>query len=296
MPKEQHFLLWSAVAFENLLAQASALLLRLSELGIRVNPSSRFHRYCGAIDDLRSAAHNESVRMNAVDLRLLHEATYEVQQMDFILEQLSCPPLLAGWEKRIQTAVSGTALPQDERTDSSARNAQFELLIAALCKQGGHSIVLDEPDVVVDAGQLSFGIAAKRIRSVRQLRKRIRDARDQIRKSSHEGIICLDLTGIHNPAHAFLMTDSSRAAANTAQVTADRYAKGIQNRLQGLLGERLVFGLMIHVSCLFFMYTTFQFGSATRWSVTNLCKLSDPRCAALEQFVTAIGKGIAQSI
>lgn len=296
MPKEQNLQVWSALAFEDLLRQASALLRRLDKLGFRVNPSSRFHKYRNAIKDLRSAARNEIIRTNPVDLELVHQATYEVQQMTYILEELTSPPFSPGWQKKVQMAVSGTALPQDKRTYTPARNAQFELLVATLCKQAGYSIALDEPDVLVDASGLTFGIAAKRIRSVRQLGKRIRGARDQIRQSSRDGIICLDLTGIHNPTNACLITEDPRAAANTAQVTADRYARGIQKNPQGLLDEELVFGLMIHVSCLFFLSRTFQFGNAVRWSATNLCKLSDPRCAVLKELVGTIGRGIASSI
>jgi hypothetical protein len=82
-----------------------------------------------------------------------------------------------------------------EGRDSHARDIQFELAMAAQFRLGGVGVHAGEPDLLIDYGTELVGIAAKRIRSLRDdtLDQRLDSAIDQINRSGHRGFIALNV-------------------------------------------------------------------------------------------------------
>ena len=94
---------------------------------------------------------------------------------------------------RMQRMMGGAILP--DVTDTQARDAQFEMFVAAALRLGGADVRSAEPDLTFLLGPERVGIAAKRVSSLseRQLSKHIRKAADQIHRSGRRGFVALNL-------------------------------------------------------------------------------------------------------
>lgn len=95
--------------------------------------------------------------------------------------------------------MNDSVLPQQDRENSPGRDAQFELYLAAICQNAGLLPVdYEEPDVTCTVEGTKFGIAAKRLKRLSQIKNRIRKAADQIKNANLPGIIALDLSFARN--------------------------------------------------------------------------------------------------
>ena len=123
-----------------------------------------------------------------------------------IVEQLASDPSTPGLLKVLTAAMSGGRTLADEQNQSSARDFQFEALVAALFRRADYDVRLAEPDVVVMTELGPIGVAAKRPRSEGNLRRLFEDADDQIRRSGHDGLVAVDISylllsnNLHIPA------------------------------------------------------------------------------------------------
>jgi len=93
---------------------------------------------------------------------------------------------------KIETMLSGAGT-DDEDQNPLARNTQFELYVGAMLIMGNVPTWLAEPDLRADYLGLEIGIAAKRVQSAKQLKKRMKDAVGQIRDSGLPGVVALNL-------------------------------------------------------------------------------------------------------
>ena len=102
-------------------------------------------------------------------------------------------PTDAEFQHLVKKVLKDSLLPHEDRSKSKGRDAQFELFVAAICQNAGMlPVSREEPDVICNVGDIKFCIAAKRIKNVTSLEKRIRKAADQIKKAGFPGIIALD--------------------------------------------------------------------------------------------------------
>jgi len=200
--------------------------------------------------------------------------------------------LTPNWKAGVQALLSGSNLPESEKSKTQARDRQFEFYIAALCKRSGLVVQLAEPDIILKHPVMEFCIAAKRIKSPNKLRRRIREAVRQIALVAVDGIICLDLTPAYNPSNAFLIVERPQQATNETQRIADSFIRQNIEKIQGLVDDRKVFGIMVFINGLFYVPTRPQLGSAARWSATNLCDASDQRYSFFRSFVTDFAKAV----
>jgi hypothetical protein len=118
-----------------------------------------------------------------------------------IVEQL-IPDLRAS---DLKDLVSGTLDPAIDRADSRARDREFELFVAAVCRRSGLEVQLAEPDVLYSSPHGTRSIAAKRLSSRRTVRANVSKAAQQIAASGHPGIICLDVTRLIEPHYEYVM-------------------------------------------------------------------------------------------
>lgn len=90
--------------------------------------------------------------------------------------------------------LGGPDIPGDESDNTSRpRNTQFELFFGAWLVSGGVDVAFGEPDLIAHAMDQQLGIAAKRVRSRRQITRRFREAADQIRKRTGTGVVAVNV-------------------------------------------------------------------------------------------------------
>ena len=119
------------------------------------------------------------------------EGNRDTAELAFICDTLAerFPLELKKWLRLI---LGGTRLPSQD-SDTRSRDKQFELYVASLFAHSGFSISLDEPDVTFEHRAGWFGIAAKRISSLEQIEKRVRQARSQLARNELQGYVALSL-------------------------------------------------------------------------------------------------------
>lgn len=95
--------------------------------------------------------------------------------------------------KKLETCLYGGDV--DDGRDAEPRNTQFELNVAALLRLGGAGVTQGEPDLRADVTGRIVGLAAKRVRSLRDdtLDDRVEEAADQITRSGLTGYIALSV-------------------------------------------------------------------------------------------------------
>jgi hypothetical protein len=110
---------------------------------------------------------------------------------------------------KISRALCGPISPLDEQPrNSEARNAMFELSLAADWKNGGADVKLGEPDIHVRFGDKSFLVECKRPFYTHSVRANIRTAAQQLEAilatSGHEdsfGVIAVSLNRVFSPGN-----------------------------------------------------------------------------------------------
>ncbi|MES2178020.1 MAG: hypothetical protein V4550_09165 [Gemmatimonadota bacterium] len=133
-----------------------------------------------------------------------------------------------------------------EDANSTPRDMQFELLIAALMTLGGISGVrMGEPDIQFKLGKRTVGVAAKRLRSPRKLVARVGDAFRQLERHGLQGMIALNLDSAAEVAFA---KDGEAAAHPAVTGLVAQAAKRIdqmdpQGRVIGIVGFATVFAM-----------------------------------------------------
>lgn len=126
-------------------------------------------------------------------VRQTHSCLAELQLLAPVLHMLRKDASV--WWPTFKRAYSGPLSFDDETVESTdARNAQFELYVAALLSIGGFRIRLEEPDIVTSWRRVEFGVACKRVQTENGFDKAMKSARRQIERSGRPGIIAVDLT------------------------------------------------------------------------------------------------------
>ena len=175
---------------------ATSVIDQVRALGLNPHPSSRLMR-------MRRALNRGPVPFEHPDFPAALEAERDMQHLGFIFNQVNAHRDSPRFQKLAKDLLSDSVLPQDNREQSPGRDAQFELYLAAICQNAGLLPVdYAEPDVTCVVEGATFGIAAKRIKSLAQVKHHIRKAANQIGKSQIPGVIALDLSLAWNRSNA----------------------------------------------------------------------------------------------
>lgn len=175
--------------------QAAAYVVeQVRELGLNPNPSSRLMK-------MHKVLNREHVPFDDPDFFIALEATRDIQHLRFVFDKAHAHCNDPKFRKVVERLLNDSVLPQQDPEKSPGRDAQFELYLAAICQNAGLLPVdYEEPDVTCTVEDTKFGIAAKRLKSrnPRQVKKHIREAADQIKKTNLPGIIAIDLSFARN--------------------------------------------------------------------------------------------------
>ena len=175
--------------------QAEYVAERLTDFGVRINPSSRIGRI------LRILRRPEIIEPDNPDYAVALESIRDMYQLRLIVDTMDAHRESPEFELAASLLRKDSALPQDERKDTPGRNHQFQLYVAAVCTNASLPTRHHEPDVTCVVGGTLFGIAAKRLRSIGALEENVKDAADQVRRACIPGIVAFDLTLAQNPTN-----------------------------------------------------------------------------------------------
>lgn len=166
---------------------------RLQGLGVALPAGARFAK-ANALIRKANAGKVVLVENDECTLHQLTEAHWTIFEYYIIARAIRSPEHALSREllKKLEAMVSG-AETEDEDRNPLARNTQFELYTAATLTMGGVQTQLAEPDLHVDYLGMTVGIAAKRVRSAKQLLRRAKDAVEQIKSSGLPGIVALNV-------------------------------------------------------------------------------------------------------
>lgn len=216
------------------------------EEGWGLNSSTQFQRNADLVSQffseldpdlfLRSRLPKQISFFNDLDTRLRTPPRKSYHSLEFARQALICSDFrrLAlivtaarkfGIDSDIFDVVRGHNF-EDSDKNHYARNKQFELYVRAIMRLAGfQSDCIDPPDIVTHVDKMRFGLACKRVRSHKQLRKRISDAADQLSRTKMQGFAVLDIRRlVHDPEAITLIEPKFGAHSKYVRQVSDNIA------------------------------------------------------------------------
>jgi hypothetical protein len=164
-------------------------LRRLAEWGIEVPRNCRLIRSIGRLEE----HHDNQRSFRKLDERtrqILGESARTVYEL-YIATHCGQPKPDDVGLRKFSEGICGADLP-DQEEGHAARDIQFELYLWGLMHASGERCRFAEPDLIRSYGDAEVGIAAKRIWSLNQARKRLSEAAEQIGRSGLPGFIAIN--------------------------------------------------------------------------------------------------------
>jgi hypothetical protein len=123
-----------------------------------------------------------------------------LQLLEFAFDHLPLTTTDRSVRCLINNVVKDSLRPQDDCRKSAGRDAAFELFVGAVAAAAKLDPVLfEEPDLSCELKGQKYAIAAKRIKSVKSLLKRVSDGCEQIQRAGSYGFVALDTCLAFNP-------------------------------------------------------------------------------------------------
>jgi hypothetical protein len=215
----------------------------LSALGLKPNPGSRLMRMLRVLEDTSG-----TILPDHPDFETALEADRDMQLLQYVFEQDHAKSRHVGLVRLLRKLVDDSVLPQDDREISRGRDTQFELFVAAICQAAGF-IPVDylEPDVTCNVQGVQIGIAAKRIKSEVQVKKRIKKAAEQIQASGHVGIIALDTSlGLNPNNNRITRPIPDEVFVPLYREAINQFLHRYNEQIRGWVRGRGVLGIIVH--------------------------------------------------
>jgi hypothetical protein len=268
------------------LSGLTASLSSLREVGIRINPSSRFVHYR---DLLQHAADGRAV--NSAERSQAHLDCSQLMQI--VARLANQQP--AGILPKLQLMMSDPFVPDTSDTTSAGRDAQFELFLASQFAAGGLSVSFDEPDLVLKGRDLLLGVAAKRIKSLAQLDRRLREGRDQLlarRGSVSHGYVAIDVTFAANPDRTVVISNDlptgEPAAAELTAVVRDQVEQEVRRWPKPQHANGLVCGVLLFAAVTHYVPSEETVVSSASFRCLGIGRIFRPLRARIQ---SAVGQG-----
>ena len=160
-------------------------------------------------------------------------------------------------KEKLSRALCGPISPLEERPrNSEARNAMFELVLAANWKNAGVIVQLGEPDIRIVLGATNFLVECKRPFSAKGVRRNIEDAGGQLRKAINEpprassyGLVAISLSRVFNPGNVMCRAPENMGgvAVQDALIKMIQEHKHERKRDTGKFHERIA-AVMFHLA------------------------------------------------
>ena len=212
-------------------------------------------------------------------LEYLHRAILDVSELSVVADQFATDTPVKGFRYAASRAMKGGKLLGDEKNHSSARDFQFELFIGAIFKRGGYDVYFDEPDVVIQGSFGEIVIAAKRSRSMNNLKRLFEDADDQIARSSKLGLIAIDISFLIMPNDLHLPASANAVGLLNAAV--DAFAQDTRKNAARLVRSPRTIGYISYGSMLVVDYERPQLVVPRGCTFGRFIAGDDPRMSIL---------------
>ncbi len=234
----------STLGFSETLAVVESVKACAKSLGIRLHPASRISRFEQQMNRFGSIKISE-ISQTDFDWNTFTEGNRDLTEIAFICDKLrGLFPETIG--EALKPLFDGSSLPSSD-SKTFARDKQFELYVAALFAHSGFNISLDEPDLRFEHDRIWYGIAAKRVTSASQIRKRVREAISQLERSRLRGLVALSvdrLLGIDIPR---VVASSEKALDDAGATLVTKVLKEHGPAIAQLLLRPSAVGLIINL-------------------------------------------------
>lgn len=224
--------------------RAEAVIGHLEGMGIRVPAASRLQSYASRLR-LFADSPGRGDPKNPEDLELLFQASLEVTELWMILDQFASSAQESAVAEKLKVIVKDPLLPSGGGDTTRGRDTQFEMYIASIFKSGGLDVTLGEPDVLLDLNGFRVGLAAKRLKSIKKLKARVRSASGQIVRARVPGIIFLDLELAINPDNAPLVGPDLKTLENETIAWFERFWSQHKEQMVRWIDRHHVFGICL---------------------------------------------------
>lgn len=265
--------------------QADYIVEHLTRIGVKINPSSRIGRA------QRVLRRPEIIQPDDPDYQIALESIRDNYHLRLIVDTMEAHRESKAFNDAADILRKDLALPQDELKDTPGRNYQFQLYVAALCTNAGLPTRHEEPDITCDVDGTTFGIAAKRLKTIDSLETNVKAAADQIAGAGFSGIIALDLTIAQNPTNRRVMSaiESQWYPCLSDARSRDLFKKH-GDRIRKLVDGKNVLGIWAYVSTL--RLTPDRTWSHDCWSFWFDTTTNSQEDALFEQFQKGFLKGV----
>ena len=226
---------------------ASFVIDSIAQLGIPVHPESRLMRMYRVLSDPTRRL-GPVIRPDDSDFEIALEANRDIQLLEFVFDCLQQYSNTDDLVRIVKILLKDSGLPQEDRRESKGRDRQFELFVAAVCHASElRPVELEEPDVTCSVQGTKFGIAAKRIKSLKNLEKQLRKAAKQIEGARLPGMIALDTCVALNPENRRLWVQiPDRDFSRMYRYALERFVGDHCERIQEWVRGKGVRGIVIH--------------------------------------------------
>lgn len=229
---------------------ATYVLQQIEAYGVKVSASSRlaseFKAVCNNDGSSRDYISKDDSRFETA-----LEALRDFRQLEFFFDAIEPDREKDKYAPIISRILSDSVLPQhDARGNSRGRDAQAEAFAFAVCKNAGMNPLFTEPDITCEIDGEKVGIAVKRIKTLSQSKRRLKEAARQIHNSTFPGIISMEVTLAVNPNNYSIVTNQSeehvrRWWRNKLRTMVD----GWDRTSWQTLADARVLGVLLHEHC-----------------------------------------------
>lgn len=209
--------------------------------GIIVPPSSRLSR-------MHRLYHSglATIGPDHPDFEVALESERDMQLLAFSFDQLAGVPKTDAFRALLKKLVQDSVLPQNDPKGSPGRDAGFEIYVGGVCAAHLAPVTWEEPDVACFHEVTKCGLAAKRIKNLKNLYARVRKAVKQIDASSLPGIIVLDLALAFNPENRRLRQMNETIFWAEYEANFKLTWREYQPKVQELMSRGHVLGIVVH--------------------------------------------------
>ena len=175
--------------------EAAHIVKQVESLGIAIHPSSRLMQ-------MKKVLEHGYIEFDNPKFPIAMESIRDMYQIRLILDESNSHRSNLLFQDSLKKLLRDAALPHKGNSNTPGRDTQFEMYLGAIAERGGLTPTeYAEPDIVCIVNENKFGIAAKRLKGIKRLKKRVKKGAKQICESKMPGIIALDLTLAQNPTN-----------------------------------------------------------------------------------------------
>ena len=284
--------------FQQIADESNEIFDWIASFGLDVN-RGRVGRYRENLAEIAHSIKNNSTQDINDNIQHYLQALYEYGELSVIYQAFRINPA-DGLEDLLAKLISGPYSMQEETEKNvHPRNFAFEATLGARM-----SFVDLKPsfkytgDVFCESNGIPLYFQCKRLSSMKQTRKRISKAAEQIdtdikrhRGSKAQGIIALDATKLINPDNITMIATTSTELESLNSNLRDSFIREYVEAL-GIKGPKRLIGILVRSSCLGFneeknAYTFYQ-----GYTVANISGISDYQRSISDRFVATLTRNI----